>query len=130
MKLFIISITLFIAVGCNWNPHKLSNKAVREEGRLYSPDSTKFILTYDLDVGARGSSQYQCVLNSSQENNTLNNYFIPWELSGLNWIDNNRIEFILDTNAALVYGSTYTEIDLNKDTILINGVLFIEKDLN
>jgi len=118
---------LIILSSCHWSPHYLSNDAVQEVNRLYSPDSSKFILTYDLNVGARGSRLYQSIIIVSQENESLDKFHIPWELSKPKWLNNNEVEVTYDRKGKTEYGGYITDLDISQDTIEINQVLFILK---
>lgn len=126
MKYLKYVFCVLIVVSCSdfGNPHYLNNSAVKEISRQYSFDSSKFILTYQLDVGARGIRYYQTILNKNQEKGALDKYLIPWQLSKLKWIDNNNIEAKFDNEADGKYGATYTELDITKEKVEINHVLF------
>ena len=130
--LLLIFVPLIIIVGIFnkdirffVSPHYLDNDAVYVGEKLYSPDSSVAVVYYTLDVGARGDREYKCILKENDYDNELMTNNLPPEIVVVKWVDNQTLKVIYDPNEAYRLGGTYTELDMTKDIITVNGINLI-----
>ncbi len=110
------------------NPHYLDNDAVQLDSLLYSPDSSKAVVYYTLDVGARGLRQYQTLLRKGDFDDKLTRFSLPPELVIQKWRSNDTLEVIYDEYEAYAKGGQITDLPLEKDTLERNGVSILLKE--
>jgi hypothetical protein len=109
----------------DWSPHYIGNNALTINEKLFSPDSSVAVVYYTLDVGVRGDRLYKSLLRESDYDDELNKYILPPEIVVVNWVDNQTLNVKYDPNEIYRLGASYTDLDLTKDIILINGVKLI-----
>ena len=125
--LFAIGILIFRSCRYDWNPHYLGNSEVTIGKKLCSPDSSEAVANYSLHVGARGIRFYKSLLRKKDYSNDFTKYALPPEIVVLNWVDNRILNVKYDPNEILRLGEMHTELNFNKDTIVINDVSVIIK---
>ena len=139
MKRFLISIIPILIVAalgmgiwksCKYdlNPHYLNNDAVQLDSLLYSPDSSKAVVYYTLDVGARGLRQYQTLLRKGDFDDKLTRFSLPPELVIQKWRSNDTLEVIYDEYEVFAKGGQITDLPLEKDTLARNGVTILVQE--
>ncbi|WP_210490151.1 hypothetical protein [Rufibacter aurantiacus] len=128
---FLILMTLgtliFRACRYYWSPHYIGNRAVEIDGKLYSPDSTAAVVFYTLDVGARGTRSYKSLLKEKDYDDELTAYNLPPEIVVEKWVDNKTLNVKYDPNEIYRLGGTHTDLDLTKDTVVVNDVFLVIK---
>ena len=127
--LILVTLGILIFRGCryDWNPHYIGNSAVTIDGKLYSPDSSIAVVYYTLDVGARGTRSYKSLLKEKDYDNELMTFNLAPEIVVVKGVDNQTLNVRYDPNEIYKLGGTYTELNLTKDTIVVNDVLIIIK---
>jgi len=120
-------ILIFRSCRYDWNPHYLNNSEVRIDGTLFSPDSSVAVVSYILDVGARGTRNYKSLLRKKDYDDELSQYTLPPELVVLKWVDNTRLDVKYDPNDIFRSGGQYTELDFTKDTLMVNEIFVVIK---
>ncbi|WP_186756549.1 hypothetical protein [Echinicola salinicaeni] len=125
--LILMILGVLITRGCrfDWNPHYLDNNAIKINKKLYSPDSSIAVVYYTLDVGARGYRQYKSILREEDYDDELTTFNVPPEMVVVNWVDNHNLKVVYDLNEIYGLGGIHTDLDLTKDTIIINGIKLI-----
>ena len=129
----IIAITIITILGIlafkgcrhDWSPHYLKNNAVTINEKLFSPDSSAAVVYYTLDVGARGDRLYKSLLREEDYDGKLTTFNLPPEIVVSNWVDNQTLNVKYDQNEIYRLGSVYSDLDLTKDTLIINGIKLI-----
>jgi hypothetical protein len=127
LTLAFLGILILRSCRYDWNPHYVNNKAVRIYEKLFSPDSSIAVVSYSLDVGARGIRTYKSLLRIKDYDDELTQYTLPPELVVLKWVDNKRLDVKYDPNEIFRLGGQYTELDFTKDTIVVNEISVIIK---
>jgi hypothetical protein len=120
-------LTILSYKGCRnfLTPHYIDNSAVTVNEKLYSPDSSIFVLYYTLDVGAVGYRDYKSVLRQKDLTNDLSLYNLPPQIIIIKWLDNETLLVKHDTNEIYRVGANASELELYKDTIPINSIKLI-----
>ena len=93
--------------------------------RLFSPDSSVAVVYYTLDVGARGDRIYKSILRADDYDDELTTYNLPPEIVVVNWQDNQTLKVTYDPNEIYRLGGTHSDLDLTKDTIIVNGIKLV-----
>lgn len=124
MLLILSTLGLLVFKGCryDWSPHYIDNSAVTIENKLYSPDSSIAVVYYTLDVGGRGIREYKSLLREKDYDNDLTIYNLPPEITVVKWLDNKTLNVRYDPSEIYRLGATASELDITKDTIIVNGV--------
>ncbi|MBA9079880.1 hypothetical protein [Rufibacter quisquiliarum] len=132
--LILVALSMGIWKSCryDWNPHYFNNNAVQLDSLLYSPDSSKAVVYYTLDVGARGLRQYQTLLRKADFEDELTRFSLPPELIIQKWRSNDTLEVIYDQYEGYSKGGQITDLPLEKDTLTRNGatILIQERRMN
>ena len=125
--LILATLGILIFRGCryDWSPHYIDNNAVTMNERLFSPDSSVAVVYYTLDVGARGDRLYKSILRADDYDDELTKYNLPPEIVVVNWQDNQTLKVTYDPNEIYRLGGTHTDLDLTKDTIIVNGIKLV-----
>ena len=119
------SVVTFKSCRYDWNPHFLSNEAVKTTKIIYNPDSTTAIVNYTLDIGARGFAEYQTVLKKTDFQHDLSTFLLPAEYTAPKWRSNDTLEVVFDEYTGYQMAGPLTNLDLNSDVVAQNGVTII-----
>ena len=92
---------------------------------IYNPDSTVAVVDYTLDIGARGFAEYQTVLKTTDFQHDLSKFLLPAEYTALKWRSNDTLEVVFDEYAGYQIAGPMTNLDLNSDVVVQNGVTII-----
>lgn len=128
LTIFILTILIILTYKSCRNfltPHYVDNRAVTINEKLYSPDSSVFVLYYTLDVGAVGTRDYKSVLRQKDLTNDLSLYTLPPQIIVLKWLDNETLLVKHDTNEIYRVGANASDLELNRDTIPVNDIKLI-----
>jgi len=72
---------------------QMNKKTFHIERRIYSPDSSKLILSYNFDIGAPGYTRtHTAIVNVADTVKKLSQFDIPYDYVPVNWIDNNTVK--------------------------------------
>jgi len=81
------SVVTLLLFGCG-EDHVITNNAVELQELKYNPSRDYCIVTYSLDVGARGSSLYRTLLKTENLDGNLLEGHLPTGLTNIKWLDN------------------------------------------
>ena len=124
----VLGVGVWKSCRYDWNPHYLENDAVQLDSLLYSPDSSKAVVYYTLDVGARGLRQYQTLLRIADFEDQLTRFSLPPELVVQKWRSSDTLEVIYDEYEGYSKGGQITDLPLEKDTLALNGATILIQD--
>ncbi len=126
---------MIVLNSCNLDDRKkevlMSDKDFVENERVYSPDSSMFILNYCLDLGAYDYGQGgAAILKLTDAKKNLRDYTIPNTLTRLTWIDNQTISAKYDILPSLRSGEklTLNDEEMNGVKIKVTAYDYIDKD--
>ena len=117
--------------GCkyDWNPHYASNKDVHMHSHLlYNSDSSVAVVGYTLDVGARGDRDYTTLLRKEDYQGDLAEFMLPAEYIEPTWRGKDTLEVIYEEEEAFRRGGNVTNVNKERDTVLLNGVILLVKE--
>lgn len=117
--------------GCkyDWNPHYASNEDVHMHSHsLYNSDSSVAVVGYTLDVGARGDREYTTLLRQEDYQGDLAEFMLPAEYTEPTWRGKDTLEVIYDEEEAFRRGGNVTNVNKERDTVLLNGVVLLVKE--
>ena len=122
---FSLSFTLFFLTTLSSCDFTSSSGTYHEVRKVYSPDSSKFLLTYRYDQGAwdGGRTSFTTILKKTQFFDTLNQYsFSSYDFDKIYWQGNDTV----------IVAEKFTEFISNaksnmKDTILNDVVIKIKQ---
>ncbi len=130
---FILILTILTA--CNLTERKeevfISDKDYVENERQISPDGSKFIISYSLDLGAFGYGQAgTAILKSSDTIKNLREFTIPNNLTKVKWIDNKNISAKFDILPSLRTGEKVElkDIEINGIKVKVSAFDYIDKE--
>jgi len=104
-----------------------------EFDRKYSPDGSKILLRYGLDLGALGYGQGgKAVLNVSDTTKNLREFTIQAKLIRVHWTGNDAISGSIDIIPYIRSGETYEieNLSVNNVEIIVQPYDFIEPDFH
>lgn len=128
LTLLILTICVILSYKSCRNfltPHYIENRAITVNEKLYSPDSSVFVLYYTLDVGAVGTRDYKSILRQKDLTNDLSHYNLPPQIIVIKWLDNETLLVKHDTNEIYRVGANSSDLELNRDTIPVNDIKLI-----
>jgi len=122
VKQFIIPFIATVLFGCVSYDRKhevfKTDKDFAEFSRQLSPDSSKLLLNYGVDLGATGYGRAgTAILKLSDTTKNLRLFTLPNTFDRVKWIDNKTVSAKFDTIPLIRDGRSFTL----KDTI-INGI--------
>lgn len=136
--LVIVLGTLSIAAvatwkGCryDWSPHYFGNKNVYRDSRslsLYNSDRSAAVVGYTLDVGARGTRDYTTLLRKEDYEGDLAKFMLPAEYIEPVWRGKDTLEVIYDEATAFNLGGNSTNVNKERDTVLLNGIVILVRE--
>ncbi|MDO6437865.1 hypothetical protein Q4534_10620 [Cyclobacterium sp. 1_MG-2023] len=100
----------------------MDNNAVTIERKQLSPNNSIAVVYYTLDVGARGTRLYKSLLREKDYKKNLFDFNLPPELVIEKWLNNKTLFVKYDPNEIYRLGATYSELDMLRDTIKVNGI--------
>lgn len=93
---------------------------------LFNRDSSVAIVYYTLDIGARGTADYQTILRKDDYDGDLSKFLLPNEYISPKWRGTDTLEVVYDEYIGM--GGPLTNMDRSRDTVSRNGVVIIVKE--
>lgn len=122
-NIIIIAFILTACVPTRKHEIFMTDSDYAEFDRQYSPDSSKILLNYGVDLGAFGYGRAgTAVLNFADTTKNFREFTIKQPLSRLNWITNDSISGSIDIIPFIRSGEKY---EIKNETI--NGVEIVAK---
>ncbi len=124
----VLSAVIWKSCRYDWNPHYAANKAVTIERKLYNADSSAAVVSYALDIGARGIAEYKTLLRKEDYQHDLSDFMLPVEYTEPKWQGRDTLYVVYDEVEALLRGGNITNVQKEKDVVTLNGVVIIVKE--
>jgi len=86
------------------------------------------VVGYTLDVGARGDREYTTLLRQEDYQGDLAEFMLPAEYTEPTWRGKDTLEVIYDEEEAFRRGGNVTNVNKERDTVLLNGVVLLVKE--
>jgi len=131
----IIILILAILSSCNLYDRKeevfMTDQDYVENDRQVSPDSSKLLISYSIDLGAFGYGQAgTVVLKLSDTTKNLREFTIPNTLTRIKWIDSENVSAQFDILPSLRTGDQIElkDIEVNGIKVNVSALDYIDKD--
>jgi hypothetical protein len=131
----IFVMTLAILSSCNLYDRKeevfMTDQDYVENDRQVSPDSSKLLISYSLDLGAFGYGQAgTAILKLSDTTKNLREFTIPNTLAKVKWIDNETVSAQFDILPSLRTAEKVElkDIEVNGIKVKVSAFDYIDKE--
>jgi hypothetical protein len=130
-SIFILALILTACVPTRKHEIFMTDSDYAEFDRQYSPDSSKILLNYGVDLGAFGYGKAEkAVLNLADTTKNLREYTINQPLTRVKWTSNESISGSIDIIPFIRSGEKYELKNENIDgvEVIVTPYDFIEQD--
>jgi len=120
-------VVILLLFGCG-EDHVITNNAVELQELKYNGSHDYCIVTYSLDVGARGSRLYRSLLKTENLDGNLLEGHLPTGVTGIRWLDNRTASVEYDSwieSQSATGNRELIPLFQKQDTVQVGEIKFI-----